>query len=301
MVSAAPPLPDKLQQPIDGLLEHLWLSEQLAHNTLESYRRDLEKVARRLHAAGSDWHSTDSIQLAGAVFAEGEKTSSHARALSACKRLFGWLQQYGQRPDLPTEHLSAPKRGRALPDIISEAHIDALLNAPDTETRYGLRDKALLELMYATGLRVSEAVALTLTELDLNRNLVSTIGKGNKQRLVPLGEEAAYWLQRYLNDARPALLAGRRLDAVFVSQKKTTISRQLAWLSVRRYAEIAGIRHLSPHGLRHAFATHLVNHGADLRVVQLLLGHADIGTTQIYTHVANERLKQWVNRHHPRS
>ena len=293
-------LPETLQQPIDSVLEHLWLSEQLAHNTLEGYRHDLSKIARRLQAAGLNWLSVDSVDLAAAVFDAHEKTSSQARALSACKRLFAWLQEYGHRPDLPTTHLHAPKQGRHLPDIISEAQIDALLAAPDTASSHGLRDKALLELMYATGLRVSEAVQLTLSELDLQQGLISTIGKGDKQRLVPLGEEAVYWLQRYLAEARPRLLKGRACDAVFVSQKKGAISRQLAWMIVNRHAETAAIRHLSPHGLRHAFATHLVNHGADLRVVQMLLGHADIGTTQIYTHVANERLKQLVAEHHPR-
>lgn len=293
-------LPEKLQTVIDGLLEHLWLAEQLAHNTLEGYRRDLNKIARRLHVAGHDWFSADATVLAAAVFDERERPSSHARALSACKRLYDWLQEYGQRADLPTEQLHAPRRSRALPGIISEAQIDALLAAPDTGQRHGLRDKALLETLYATGLRVSEAAGLQLGDIDLVRGLIITIGKGNKQRLVPLGAEAVYWLQRYLAEARPALLQGRACDAVFVSQKKTAISRQLAWQIVSRYAEAAAIRHLSPHGLRHAFATHLVNHGADLRAVQILLGHADIGTTQIYTHVANERLQRLVQEHHPR-
>lgn len=295
------PLPDTMQQPIDGLLEHLWLSEQLAHNTLESYRRDLTKIARRLLSRQHDWLSAQSSDLAMALFDDNEKATSQGRALSACKRLYTWLQQYQYRSDLPTEHLSAPKKAKTLPHIISEAHIDALLAAPDTSTAHGLRDKALLEVMYATGLRVSETVRLSLGELDFNNGLINTIGKGNKQRLVPLGEEAAYWLTRYLAESRPQLLKGLACEAVFVSQKKTPISRQLAWMVVKHHAFTAGIQHLSPHGLRHAFATHLVNHGADLRVVQMLLGHADIGTTQIYTHVANERLKQLVAEHHPRA
>ena len=293
-------LPENITQPIESLLEHLWLSEQLSTNTLNSYRRDLCKVARRLQADKLDWLSVNNVQLAAAVFVAEEKPSSQARALSACKRLFDYLQVYGQRADLPTAHLSSPKLGRHLPAIITEAHIDALLATPITDNPLGLRDKALLELMYATGLRVSEAVQLQLVEMDLNRGLISTIGKGNKQRLVPLGEEAVYWLQRYLADARLFLLKGRACDALFVSQKKVAMSRQLAWMIVNKYAQAAGIQHLSPHGLRHAFATHLVNHGADLRVVQMLLGHADIGTTQIYTHVANERLKSMVHEHHPR-
>lgn len=293
-------LPAELLEPIESLLEHLWLSEQLAFNTLESYRRDLNKIARRIQAEHLNWLNVDPLSLASAVFIPGEKPSSQARALSACKRLFSWMHEYNRRQDIPTEQLQMPKKGQYLPDIISETQIDALLAAPDTKTFLGLRDKALLELMYATGLRVSEAVNLRINEIDLQNGLLSTIGKGNKQRMVPLGEEATDWLENYFTDARPALLKGRACDAVFVSQKKTAITRQLAWMIVTKYATVAGIHHLSPHGLRHAFATHLVNHGADLRVVQLLLGHADIGTTQIYTHVANERLKQIVHQHHPR-
>lgn len=293
-------LPAELLEPIESLLEHLWLSEQLAFNTLESYRRDLNKIARRIQAEHLNWLNVDPLSLASAVFIPGEKPSSQARALSACKRLFSWMHEYNRRQDIPTEQLQMPKKGQYLPDIISETQIDALLAAPDTKTFLGLRDKALLELMYATGLRVSEAVHLRINEIDLQNGLLSTIGKGNKQRMVPLGEEATDWLENYFTDARPALLKGRACDAVFVSQKKTAITRQLAWMIVTKYASAAGIHHLSPHGLRHAFATHLVNHGADLRVVQLLLGHADIGTTQIYTHVANERLRQIVHQHHPR-
>lgn len=293
-------LPAELLEPIESLLEHLWLSEQLAFNTLESYRRDLNKIARRIQAEHLNWMNVDPLSLASAVFIPGEKPSSQARALSACKRLFSWMHEYNRRQDIPTEQLQMPKKGQYLPDIISETQIDDLLAAPDTKTLLGLRDKALLELMYATGLRVSEAVNLRINEIDLQNGLLSTIGKGNKQRMVPLGEEATDWLENYFTDARPALLKGRACDAVFVSQKKTAITRQLAWMIVAKYASAAGIHHLSPHGLRHAFATHLVNHGADLRVVQLLLGHADIGTTQIYTHVANERLKQIVHQHHPR-
>lgn len=293
-------LPAELLEPIESLLEHLWLSEQLAFNTLESYRRDLNKIARRIQAEHLNWLNVDPLSLASAVFIPSEKPSSQARALSACKRLFSWMHEYNRRQDIPTEQLQMPKKGQYLPDIISETQIDTLLAAPDTKTFLGLRDKALLELMYATGLRVSEAVNLRINEIDLQNGLLSTIGKGNKQRMVPLGEEATDWLENYFTDARPALLKGRACDAVFVSQKKTAITRQLAWMIVTKYATVAGIHHLSPHGLRHAFATHLVNHGADLRVVQLLLGHADIGTTQIYTHVANERLKQIVLQHHPR-
>ncbi|MCQ9326114.1 site-specific tyrosine recombinase XerD [Neisseria dentiae] len=289
--------PDPLAE---RLLEHLWLNHRLSQNTLDAYRRDLEKVVGRLRAQGLDWQTAQSTDLAAAVYHPDEKTRSQARALSACKRLYGWLLETEQRADNPTRHLSAPKQVQTLPKLITEAQIEALLNAPDTESPHGLRDKALLELIYATGLRVSEAVKLKVNEANLGKGIINTIGKGNKQRIVPLGAEAVYWIERYLVEARPQLLKNRICDELFVSQKRAGISRQLAWMIVEKYAEGAGIQHLSPHGLRHAFATHLVNHGADLRVVQLLLGHADISTTQIYTHVANERLKSIVQEHHPR-
>ena len=285
---------------IDRLLEHLWLNDRLSQNTLEGYRSDLTKIGQRLQSAGKDWLSAEPADLADAVYAAEESNRSQARALSALKRLYGWLIDSGQLAANPTERLKTPKQSRTLPDIITENQIDTLLAAPDTDTPHGLRDKALLELMYATGLRVSEAVNLKLNEINLNRGILNTIGKGDKQRIVPLGAEAVYWIERYLANARPLLLKNARCDELLVSQKKQGISRQLAWMIVKQYADVAGIAHLSPHGLRHAFATHLVNHGADLRVVQMLLGHADISTTQIYTHVANERLRSVVSQHHPR-
>ena len=286
---------------IESFLEHLWLVGRLSHNTLQGYRRDLEKLSLRLQARGRDWLDAEAVDVSEAVYAPQEKASSQARALSACKRLYGWLEESGRRADNPTQFLTAPKQAQQLPQLISEQQIDRLLNAPDTDTPHGLRDKALLELIYATGLRVSEAVKLTMRDMDLQRGVVRALGKGNKQRDVPMGQEAVYWLERYVAEARPLLLKERVCDELFVSQKRVGISRQLAWMVVKTYAEAAGIHHLSPHGLRHAFATHLVNHGADLRVVQSLLGHADISTTQIYTHVANQRLKSVVAEHHSRN
>lgn len=286
---------------IDQLLEHLWLQERLAHNTLEAYRRDLHKIAARLSEQELDFWTANAVDLAAAVYAPDEQPRSQARALSAVKRLYGWLAETAQREDNPTRDLKANKTPHTLPKIITEQQIDDLLNAPDLDTPHGLRDKALLELMYATGLRVSEAVKLRSDEVNLNNGLVNTIGKGDKQRIVPLGEEAVHWIGQYVQFGRPLLLKNRRCDALFVSQKKTGITRQLAWLIVKQYADLVGIKSLSPHSLRHAFATHLVNHGADLRTVQMLLGHADIATTQIYTHVANERLKHIVEQHHPRA
>ena len=237
---------------IDKLLESLWLQDRLSHNTLQSYRRDLVKVAARLAEGGQDWLSADEFALSDAVYAEGEKNTSQARALSACKRMYGWLEETGQRADNPTRFLKAPKSERKLPTLITEAQIDALLAAPDVDTPHGLRDKALLEVMYATGLRVTEAVKLTLSDIDLHRGSIRTIGKGDKLRLVPLGQEAAYWVERYCNESRPLLLKNKICDEVFVSQKRSGISRQLAWMIVKEYAEAAGIASLSPHGLRHA-------------------------------------------------
>ena len=284
----------------DAFLEYLWLRERLAQNTLDAYRRDLAKLSAALADGGLSLASADSEALAAAVHAGGAP-STQARMLSAAKRFYGWLHETEQRGDNPCAILKAAKQPQRLPVLVSEAQIDALLAAPDVSDPFGLRDKALLELVYATGLRASEAVGLALNDVGLERGIVHTVGKGGKPRIVPLGAEAAHWLARYLTEARGQILKGRRCAALFVGNKKGAISRQLAWQIVRRYTEAVGIEGLSPHGLRHAFATHMLNHGADLRVLQLLLGHADITTTQIYTHVADLRLQEIVKRHHPRS
>lgn len=285
---------------IDLLLEHLWLQERLAHNTLEAYRRDLQKISKRIGENHQQFITIGATDLAAAIYAPDEEPRSQSRALSACKRLYVWLAETNRRSDNPTRELKAVKIGHQLPNIITEAQIDALLDAPNVADVHGLRDKALLELIYATGLRVSEAVNVRVNEVNVQAGVVNTIGKGNKQRIVPMGEEAAYWITRYMQQSRPLLLKDRPCDELFVSQKKGGMTRQLAWMIVKHYAAMADIHALSPHGLRHAFATHLVNHGADLRTVQMLLGHADISTTQIYTHVANERLKNVVTQFHPR-
>lgn len=286
---------------IDRLLETLWLDRRLSRNTLDSYRRDLEKIACRLSLCGKTLEDAEETDLAAAVYADGEQRSSQARALSACKRLYAWMEWEGMRADNPTCLLKPPKTDRNIPPLITEQQVSRLLDAPDTETPHGLRDKALLELMYATGLRVSEAVGLNFGNVDLDRGCITALGKGDKQRMVPMGQESAYWVGRYYTEARPVLLKGRSCDALFVSQKKTGISRQLAWMIVKEYASQAGIGHISPHSLRHAFATHLVQHGLDLRVVQDMLGHADLNTTQIYTHIANVRLQKVVKEHHSRN
>lgn len=297
-MTAHPPLSDG--ETADLLLEHLWLQERLAQNTLDAYRRDLAKISARLAQRGLDFSHAAEADIADAVYAAGERPSSQARALSACKRLYGWMQESGRRADNPCSSLKTARQAKTLPVYVGEAQVDALLSLPDTSTPTGLRDKALLELIYATGLRVSEAVGLQLDEIDLQRALANTVGKGGRQRLVPMGEEAAHWLECYLAQARGVLLKGQRCNEVFVGQKKSGLTRQRAWALVKQYAAAAGIQNLSPHGLRHAFATHLVNRGADLRVVQMLLGHADLSTTQIYTHVADVRLQAVVRDFHPR-
>lgn len=288
-------------QYIDLFLDHLWLSERLSQNTLVAYRQDLNKVSRRLEANKKGWLSVAKNDLAEVLFNSNEKPASQARALSTCKRFFLYLLEQELRADNPGMHLKPPKQGRHLPQTLSEIQVENLLNAPDISHPIGLRNKAILEIMYATGMRVSEVVGLKLEQLDLQRGVAKTVGKGNKERLVPMGEVANEWLSLYLSDARGTFLKKQFCDYVFVSQKKDGISRQLAWMIVKKYAQQIGVASISPHTMRHAFATHLVNHGADLRVVQMLLGHADISTTQIYTHVAKERLKQVYQQHHPRN
>ncbi len=288
------------EQLIDTFLDHLWLTERLSRNSLDAYRRDLVKVYSRLKVNDESFLSVQGEQLAQVIFIAAEKPASSARALSACKRFFLYLLIEKIRTDNPCEHLHAPKKGLRLPKVISEQQIERLLELPDVEDTHGLRDKVMLEIMYATGLRVSEVVMLTLGQIDLNLGLLQTIGKGDKERVVPMGEVATDWINRYLIQSRKQLLKNKSSDYLLVSQKGGGISRQLAWMIVKRYALEAGIKELSPHSLRHAFATHLVNHGADLRAVQMLLGHADIATTQIYTHVATERLKKLHTQFHPR-
>lgn len=296
-----PPLPPELQQPIEQLLDELFLLRQLSANTLESYRRDLEKTARRLQEQHSNWTQADTTQLATALFDNPETATTQARCLTAIKHLYQMLHHHGTRSDNPAHKLKIPKPAQNLPPYISEQHITNLLNAPDTDTPHGLRDKALLETLYAGGLRVSEAAQLPLSALDLERGLLNIIGKGGKQRIVPIGAEAVYWLENYLKTARPQLLKNTPCHAVFVSQKKTAITRQLAWQIIQRHTQAIGCPPLSPHDLRHAFASHLVKYGADLRSVQAMLGHSSLNTTQIYTRIADERLKQLIDTHHPRS
>lgn len=287
---------------IDGFLDHLWLFDNLSANTLAAYRRDLLRIAALLQESETSLPDADVAALEKVLLAliDVDKPATRARRLSAIRRFYQYLCSQQLRDDNPAEKLLSPKLGLRLPKSISERHVELLLAAPDTETILGLRDRAMLEVLYATGLRISELVGMSLGQLHLNEGFVRIIGKGDKERLVPLGEVAESWLRRFLAEGRVLLLAGVRCDAVFPSQQKKAMTRQMAWYLISKYAKREGLPAISPHTLRHAFATHLVNHGADLRVVQLLLGHASLSTTQIYTHVARERLKALHQQHHPR-
>jgi integrase/recombinase XerD len=286
---------------LDRFLDALWLEAGLSRNTLSAYRSDLEQFTAWLKAAP---HTATRAQLQDyladcAARAVSPRTS--ARMLSTLRRYYQYLVRENLLTEDPSALLVSPKLGRPLPKSLSEEQVELLLNSPDARTPLGLRDRAMLETLYATGLRVTELVNLTLEQLNMQAGVVRVIGKGNKERLVPLGEEALHWLQQYLGSARGSLLNGRSTNFLFTTARGSAMTRQAFWHNLKRHARTAGIdANLSPHTLRHAFATHLLNHGADLRVVQMLLGHADLSTTQIYTHVARERLKQLHAQHHPR-
>ncbi|MBL8491593.1 MAG: site-specific tyrosine recombinase XerD [Rhodocyclaceae bacterium] len=296
---------------LDEFVDALWLADGLARNTLAAYRSDLALFAAWLAARGADLPSVAGEQINAYLVhlherPGGIKPASQRRLHSAWRRFFRWLLDQGRISADPLRDVERPARGSRFPKTLSERQVEGLLAAPDVGTALGLRDRAMLELLYATGFRVSELVGLRLFEVSLNDNVVRALGKGSKERLVPLGEVAADWLRRYLAEARPQILKGSSSDHVFVTghrrQRPAGMSRQMAWVMIKKHALTAGVpsEKVSPHVLRHAFATHLLNHGADLRVVQLLLGHADISTTQVYTHVARERLKQLHRVHHPR-
>ncbi len=290
---------------IDAFCDQVWLQDGLAATSLASYRRDLTQWAAWLESRGRALNAAQRIDVddwLAAQFRAKAKATSIARRLSSLRRYYALqVQQGGLRAD-PTARVRAPKLPRRLPKSLTETQVESLLAAPDPDTTLGLRDRAMLETLYATGLRVSELVGLKLAQVSLDMGVVRVMGKGSKERLVPLGEEAIAWIRQYLATARGALAGPARGDAIFVTARGGPLTRQAFWALVKRYALKAGMpaASLSPHVLRHAFATHLLNHGADLRVVQLLLGHADITTTTIYTHVARERLKELHARHHPR-
>lgn len=290
----------------EQFLDALWLERNLAENTLASYRLDLRALSEWLAAHSLSFLDAQPEDLQGFLADRmdgGYKASSSARMLSAMRRFFQYLYREKVRTDDPSARLSSPKLPRRLPKDLTEKQVEVLLQAPGTEDPLELRDKAMLEVLYATGLRVSELVGLSNGDVSLRQGVVRVTGKGDKERLVPLGEEAVYWLERYLAYGRPWLINNGAVDILFPSRRGQKMTRQTFWHRIKHYALLAGIdsEALSPHVLRHAFATHLLNHGADLRVVQMLLGHSDLSTTQIYTHVATERLKQLHQQHHPRA
>ena len=309
---ALPPPAEADVRAISAFLDRAWAEAGLSRHTLDSYRRDLEGLARWLAERGGGLVRAgrqDLFDYLGWRAGEGYSPRSNARLLSALRAFFGQQLRLGLREDDPTARLDPPRLGRSLPKALSETEVEALLEAPDLETPTGLRDRAMIELMYATGLRVSELVNLPGAALNLRQGVLRVTGKGNKERLVPLGEEAQHWLQRYLDEARPVLAGGRTRAAdgrgevpLFLGDRQGPLSRQQFWALVKRHGAAAGLdpSRISPHVLRHSFATHMLNHGADLRALQLLLGHSSLSTTQVYTLVARQHLQALHARHHPR-
>lgn len=297
-------LPD--QPVVEQFLDAMWMERGLSENTLSSYRNDLFKLLKWMFENN---YRLNFISISGLqdfqswLVDEGYKQTSRARMLSALRRLFQYMHRERLRSDDPSALLVSPKLPKRLPKDLSEQQVDALLSAPDVNDPIELRDKAMLELLYATGLRVTELVSLTMENMSLRQGVVRVTGKGGKERLVPMGEDAIEWIETFLHQGRSQLLGEKTSDVVFPSKRAKQMTRQTFWHRIKYYAMLAEIDSelLSPHVLRHAFATHLLNHGADLRVVQMLLGHSDLSTTQIYTHVATERLKQLHSEHHPRA
>ncbi len=301
-----PPLREADSRAIEAFLDGAWAESGLARQSLDSYRRDLEGIARWRDGRGGGLAGADRAALFDYLAwrtKHGFSPRSNARLLSALRAFFAHRVRTAARGDDPTALLEPPKLPRSLPKALAESQVDAMLAAPDIATPLGLRDRAMLELMYAAGLRVSELVGLPANAVNLRQGVLRVTGKGSKERLVPLGEESQHWLERYLAEARPALAGKRVLAPLFLGSRGQAPSRQQFWTLVKRYAAAAGVdpAKVSPHGLRHSFATHLLNHGADLRALQMLLGHASLSTTQIYTLVAREQLKQLHARHHPRA
>ena len=296
---------DQVKNPseLDTFIDHLWLEDGLSKNTLESYRADLSQFHTWLVTQQRNLLSVNQadIQQYLAFKFPQSKPRSISRLVASMRRFYRYALRENLIETDPTLQIESPKLPRSLPKSLNEQEVSDLLNAPDINQPIGLRDRAMLELLYASGLRVSELVTVKVHEVSTQDGVVRVTGKGSKTRLVPMGQEAASWIDQYLNYARPEILQNKLCDALFVTNRADMMTRQAFWYLIKRYALLAGIhKHMSPHVLRHAFATHLLNHGADLRVVQMLLGHSDISTTQIYTHVARERLKQLHSVHHPR-
>ena len=289
---------------IGRFLDAVWMERGLSSNTLAAYRADLVALGRWLAVHNIDLTKTGRADLLAFIAARvdaGARPRSTARQLSSFRRFFRYLMREGVVRDDPTAQIAMPRIGRSLPKSLTEPEVEALLSAPVVTDPLGSRDRAMLEVLYATGLRVSELVSLRVAQVNMNQGVVRVLGKGNRERLIPLGEEAVRWLKSFLDGPRGEILLDRSTDSLFPTRRGERMTRQAFWHIIKRYARKAGVdRELSPHTLRHAFATHLLNHGADLRVVQMLLGHSDLSTTQIYTHVARERLKEVHSQHHPR-
>ena len=290
---------------IERFIDSLWSQKGLADLTLDAYQQDLLQFSRWLTRRQQKLFAADQSsiqQFLAERFANGVSARSNARLLSTLKQYYRYLIRVGDRQDNPTALISAPKINRSLPQSLGETDIENLLEAPDLDSNYGLRDRCMLELMYSSGLRVSELVGLQLNQINTNLGLVRLIGKGNKERVIPVGEEALHWLARYVKLARPGLQSAKSInDALFLSSRGSAITRQAFWQNIKKHLLKAGVKTVfSPHSLRHAFATHLLNHGADLRTVQMLLGHSSLSTTQIYTHIAQSRLQSIHAQHHPR-
>lgn len=299
---------DKNVEILDEFFDALWLEDGLTRNTLQSYRNDLQLFADWLSKKDPndptsliDGTHSDLLEFLASRVSAKVKASTTSRELSSLKRFYRYLLRQGKITTDPSLNIETPKLLRSLPESLTETEVEQLLQAPDLSNPLGLRDRAMLEVLYASGLRVSELINLKYSQVSQDMGVVKIMGKGRKERLTPLGEESLDWLNRYNRQSRPLLLQGIVTDTVFVTARGGAMTRQAFWYLIKRHAQAVGItKSLSPHTLRHAFATHLLNHGADLRVVQLLLGHADISTTQIYTHIARERLKQLHAKHHPR-
>lgn len=289
---------------VDRFLDAIWMERGLSPNTLGAYRADLMMLGRGLSVGSKSIDMADKADLLAFIahrVENGAKPRSTARQLSSFRRFFRYIMREGLRDNDPTADIEMPRIGRSLPQTLSEEEVDALLNAPNTDEPLGHRDRAMLELLYATGLRVSELINLKQSQINFNQGVLRIIGKGDRERLIPLGEESQRWLKNFIDGPRMEILLERQTDYLFPTRRGDRMTRQAFWHIIKRYAEKSGIRKkMSPHSLRHAFATHLLNRGADLRVVQLLLGHSDLSTTQIYTHVARERLKDLHREHHPR-
>ena len=289
---------------VDRFLDAIWMERGLSQNTLGAYRADLMTLGRGLaeHEKSIDMaDKADLLQFIAGRVEGGAKPRSTARQLSSFRRFFRYIMREGMRDSDPTADIEMPRIGRSLPQTLSEDEVDSLLNAPNTDEPLGHRDRAMLELLYATGLRVSELINITQSQINFNQGVLRIVGKGDRERLIPLGDESQRWLRDFIDGPRMEILLERQTDYLFPTRRGDRMTRQAFWHIIKRYAEKAGIRRkMSPHSLRHAFATHLLNRGADLRVVQLLLGHSDLSTTQIYTHVARERLKDLHGEHHPR-